>query len=84
MLSRRRAEGEPDYLREVKNEFMAQWDGIRYTHGVYTPPRCLRPSIREHGGPCWHVCSPDFFMLVPPRMRTHVYSDVHLFYSLEA
>ena len=29
MLSRRRAEGEPDYLREVKNEFMAQWDGIR-------------------------------------------------------
>ncbi len=30
MLSRRRAEGEPDYLREVKNEFMAQWDGIRY------------------------------------------------------
>ena len=31
MLSRRRAEGEPDYLREVKNEFMAQWDGIRYT-----------------------------------------------------
>ena len=32
MLSRRRAEGEPDYLREVKNEFMAQWDGIRYAH----------------------------------------------------
>ena len=32
MLSRRRAEGEPDYLREVKNEFMAQWDGIRYIH----------------------------------------------------
>ena len=35
MLSRRRAEGEPDYLREVKNEFMAQWDGIRYSHGFH-------------------------------------------------
>lgn len=34
MLSRRRAEGEPDYLREVKNEFMAQWDGIRYLQGI--------------------------------------------------
>ena len=39
MLSRRRAEGEPDYLREVKNEFMAQWDGIR----------CLAcPSLLQH------------------------------------
>ncbi len=32
MLSRRKGEGEPDYLREVKNEFMAQWDGIRWLH----------------------------------------------------
>ena len=34
MLSRRKAEGEPDYLREVKNEFMAQWDGIRWLRAL--------------------------------------------------
>ena len=29
LLARRRGEGEHEALREIKNEFMAQWDGIR-------------------------------------------------------
>ena len=54
MLSRRRAEGEPDYLREVKNEFMAQWDGIRCGccpedwGGVsFSFPRMVLPTERQ-------------------------------------
>ena len=47
LLARRKGEGEHEALREIKNEFMALWDGM---------PRCVWTTFhRAHSGEMQHL-----------------------------